>query len=656
MLTISRYKRPLKVSALNPPNPYPRFRIQYDNIPIKAHESLTEADLEGFFYEGQKSILPYTPQDDFDRSQKESEIDCILMENDTMRIIIYPQYGGRVASIFSKTLNRELLFDNPTFQPANLALRNAWFSGGIEFNGPIYGHTMTSCDDVYCAQVETEKGPILRIYEFDRSLETTWQVDMYLDEDKFWMHPKVTNPNKHIIDYYWWTNLGVACSNDTRIISPSNDECIHHSPDQIISREPYPIANGNDISYPRNCYCSDSIFFDVPKNARPWIASVEAEGKAVVHTSSSILSGRKYFVWGNQNGGKHWLDFLALKGEGNYLEIQAGLVPTQLQTKPLAAGESFSWSECVMGIDVDAETVLKGSYSDAVKSTGNTLNRALSQADFDAMDAILTSYEELPVSRTFHYGSAWGALVEKRDNKTFSTALNFNGPITVEEQPWMELLSTGSFDLDALQHLGVGWCTTPKWKKVIEDAISTVEPTWLHYLFLGVMELESQEIEKAKACFEQSVTLQASAHAYRCLAIIKTLQKENGKELYFKAFDLSRDRYLAVEICQYLIEIEEWGAFIEFYRSLDEGSQQHERIQIALAHYSLEQKDYSTVEHILSHKFVYNRECETTLSDLWFELHYAYRENDLGRPLSEDEKKQVQLDSPPHIDIDFRMN
>ena len=309
-----------------------------------------------------------------------------------------------------------------------------------------------------------------------------------------------------------------------------------------------------------------------------------------------------------------------------------------------------------MGIDVDPETVLKGEYCDAVKSTENTLNIALSQTDFDAMDSILTSYEALPVSKTFHYGSAWGALVEKRDKKTFSTALSFNGPITVEEQPWMELLSTGTFDLDALQHLGVGWCTTPKWKKVVEDAISTKEPTWLHYLFLGVMELESQDIEKAKSCFEKSVTLEPSAHAYRSLAIIKTLQRENGKGLYFKAFELSRDRYLAVEICQYLIEIEEWDSFIEFYKSLDEECKKHERIQIALAHYSLEKKDYSTVEKVLTHEFVYNREGETTLSDLWFELHYAYRENDLGRRLSEDEKKQVQLDSPPPIAIDFRMD
>ncbi|MEI6297439.1 MAG: hypothetical protein WCO84_07430, partial [bacterium] len=37
-------------------------------------------------------------------------------------------------SVFAKPENRDLLLSNPVYQPGNLALRNAWTSGGIEWN------------------------------------------------------------------------------------------------------------------------------------------------------------------------------------------------------------------------------------------------------------------------------------------------------------------------------------------------------------------------------------------------------------------------------------------------------------------------------------------------------------------------------------------
>jgi hypothetical protein len=57
--------------------------------------------------------------------------------------------GGKLASIYDKQEQRELLFDNPVFQPANLAVLNAWFSGGIEWNGLIPGHTPFTCSSVF---------------------------------------------------------------------------------------------------------------------------------------------------------------------------------------------------------------------------------------------------------------------------------------------------------------------------------------------------------------------------------------------------------------------------------------------------------------------------------------------------------------------------
>ena len=40
-----------------------------------------------------------------------------------------------------------------------------------------------SCSPVFAGVVETPRGPLLRLYEFDRALETTWQVDLFLPAD-----------------------------------------------------------------------------------------------------------------------------------------------------------------------------------------------------------------------------------------------------------------------------------------------------------------------------------------------------------------------------------------------------------------------------------------------------------------------------------------
>ncbi|MCZ7665985.1 MAG: DUF5107 domain-containing protein [Chloroflexi bacterium] len=51
-----------------------------------------------------------------------------------------------------KPSGRELLAKNPVFQPANLALRNAWFSGGIEWNIGAIGHSPLHLCALVCRQ------------------------------------------------------------------------------------------------------------------------------------------------------------------------------------------------------------------------------------------------------------------------------------------------------------------------------------------------------------------------------------------------------------------------------------------------------------------------------------------------------------------------
>ena len=43
------------------------------------------------------------------------------------------------------------------------------------------GHSTFTLSPVHAAVLETAKGPVVRVYEFDRIKNTTWQVDIMLD-------------------------------------------------------------------------------------------------------------------------------------------------------------------------------------------------------------------------------------------------------------------------------------------------------------------------------------------------------------------------------------------------------------------------------------------------------------------------------------------
>src|SRR5208283_5079619 len=105
---------------------------------------------------------------------------------------------------------------------------------------------------VFAGMVETSRGPLVRLYEFDRALETTWQVDVFLpfQDDRLWVHVKAMNPNTHGVRFYWWTNIAVPLARETRVLSPADYALSHESSGN--ARLAFPVFDGFDGSYPFN--------------------------------------------------------------------------------------------------------------------------------------------------------------------------------------------------------------------------------------------------------------------------------------------------------------------------------------------------------------------------------------------------------------------
>lgn len=235
-------------------NPLPRFRDQSRHLSLTSDGTLPPETLEGAGQELAFRVLPYRMQDVYSRSRDLSSTPAVVLENGLIRATFLPDFGGRLYSLYSKKLGRELLFCNPVIQPANIALRDAWLSGGIEWNLGRTGHTYHTCDRVFFKRCKGSDGSVfLRMFEYDRIEGMTYQIDFHLPEGSHALYADVTlhNNQPHDIPMYWWTNIAVGLTKGTRVLS-STDRVIYQYPGKGFGLGTLPALEGisGDPSFP----------------------------------------------------------------------------------------------------------------------------------------------------------------------------------------------------------------------------------------------------------------------------------------------------------------------------------------------------------------------------------------------------------------------
>ena len=657
--TISAGSRTLPVAPLGEPNLWPQFRFQLKGGPVSVSEALSEEDRAGMATTTAVPSLPYLMQDNYTRDRRPERLPTVEIENAFLRAVVYPSFGGRLMSLYDKVQRRELLFDNPVFQPANLAIRNAWFSGGVEWNGPLYGHSLLTCSPVFAGVVATPRGALLRLYEFDRALETTWQVDLFLgkEERRLWVHVKAINPNDHDINFYWWTNIAVPMARDTRVFSPADYALSHEAAGN--SRLPFPVFDAFDGSYPSRFPYAKSVFFRKPGQTHAWSAYADGEGLGMSHVSTATLSGRKFFTWGTGRGGKRWMDFLSEDGKGDYLEIQGGVTPTQLQIRPLKAGMSMEWTECLAPFSLAAKAAHDENYAVACGAAEQVIARDTPLAALQEMDAFLKAQADAPVLTVLARGSGWGMLHEKRTGRRLSPGLAFDTELGEEERPWDELLTLGTFSEKTVSQLPRSYNVSPGWTSVLLASMKAKGATPLHHLHLGVAQMEAEAFFEARKSFAASLALKANAAAYRNLALL--LERDGDPDAAQGAYSLAwklcggEDRNLAVEFCGFLLRHAREAAFETFVNMMPPSAAAHERIQLMQAQLALSRGDYPAVRRLLQRAFCTIREGELSLSELWFSSYFREAEKRTGGVLTEAEKQDIMAANPPPRAIDFRM-
>lgn len=409
MTILSAQNLVLPAASLGPENPLAPLRTQREPHQVENIAELPDELRENIEYGRLHSPLPCLNQDGYDRTLVETAFPALVLENDHLRATVLPSLGGRLYSLVHKATGQELLYRNPVFQPANLALRNAWFAGGVEWNVGSTGHWTGTCAPMHAARVEGPDGtPVLRLWELERTRNLITQLDFWLPADSEFLYVgvRLQNPSDVEVPAYWWSNIAVAQSPETRVLVPA-DQAWRFGYGSRLDLIDVPLYEGADLTYPMRHPRAVDFFFEPLPEEQSWIASVDGSGAGLVQASTERLQGRKLFVWGQGDGGRRWQEWLSpgLEGDG-YAEIQAGLARTQMEHLKLPAGTDWHWMEAYGRLSMDAGVAHSEDWKAARTAGAAALGPVLDglagreQAWLGVMDAA-------PVER-LGVGSGWG--------------------------------------------------------------------------------------------------------------------------------------------------------------------------------------------------------------------------------------------------------
>lgn len=649
--------RRMPISRLGGASPLPRFRWQQPtqdrNTP--PNRGLTPEESSHGFQWGKDSILPYRVYDDYDRAQTEGEMPLLVLRNERFEVTVAPQWGGRLMSMRDRVRGRDLVFANPVFQPANLAALNAWFSGGIEWNGLIPGHTPFTTARVFAGLVESDRGPILRLYEFDRIVEATWQIDLFLpdDDDRLFVHGRIVNANATPRLAYWWTNVAAPMVKGMRVLSPADYSIEHVLPGNELARFPFPDPERFDGSYPDRWRDATSVFFRAPEADRRFIAALDSAGSGLAQTSTATLQGRKFFFFGTAPGGQQWMDFLARPGEGDYIEIQSGVAPTQNQRFELPGGSETHWTEVYGLLEVAPEAAHDADYQRAVAATRVAIDQRYPAAELAAIDAFLTEMSRQKVTRRLSTGAPWGQRQERLIGRPLAEGLDFS--VDMARAFWDDLAEGRPIAGQALERVPEDVAVSDLWVEALSASAEAQGESWLHALLLGIVALDREDRDGAAALFERSVALKPSWLGLRQRALLA--KDPAAAEADYLAAWASGEAppALAAEIVAFLIRHERLDQLDAFVSALPEAALSDEQVHMARARLAAQQGDYDLLERLLQRRFATVREGDVLLSDLWIALMAGRLGQSLGRSPSAEELARHLVRNPVPAHLDFRM-
>lgn len=652
----------LPTAVVGPDNPLPPLGSGTDvHAQVTVGQGIDPEMQTNLHYGHVPSIAPYLLQDDYGRVRVPTEHSVAILENEHLRATFLVGAGGRLWSLWHKGTGRELLYSNAVVQPGNLALRDAWFAGGVEWNLGTIGHTPLTASALHVGRLALPDGsPVLRMWELERVREVVYQLDAWLPDGatSLVVAVRITNPHDHDVPMYWWSNVAVPESDDVRVIAPAHDAW-RFTYGTGVDRVPMPVVDGVDRTYPTRSTSAADYFFDLERTPHPWIAALDISGAGLVQSSTRELQGRKLFVWGTGPGGRHWQEWLSPEG-GAYLEIQAGLARTQLEHLRMPGGTQWSWVEAYGLLEVDPALV-HGDWATARSAVGAAVEAAAPEAWLTQVHSVATRLADVEPDVILQHGSGWGALERLRRESSGDRSLSLSGTpfadvtLGAEQLPWVRLLEDGTLPTTEADAPPASYQTALAWRDLLETSTD-----WLGLLHLGVAAWQNGDPTGAESAWESSLLATPSAWAWRNLALARRSRGDDGGALtaYEHACRLAPDLLpLVVERLEALLGSGHLTEVIDLVTSLTTAQQDAPRVRFAALRAAVGVGDVARASAVLEGGFELPglREGARDLEQLWWAYASARLAREQGREVDDAVRVEARRVFPLPWELDFRM-
>jgi tetratricopeptide (TPR) repeat protein len=317
---------------------------------------------------GVAHIYPYTLQDEIASSPTEITYITLYLENKYLRVTVLPGLGGRVFSVYDKTSQREVFYKNSTIKFSPLAIRGAFFSGGVEFSFPV-AHAPTTTDSVNWDIFENEDGSasiIIGGLEHMSNMRWTIKLTLFPERCALAQDVQLYNPSPIPGRYHYWTNASLHSDDQTEFIYPFQRVRSYEFAGtaswpvtrlDLITSEPglpgmegVPMWPAERLHEPFNFRWEKDMLAQVSIFGRnvEWDyfgAWQHSTNTGYAHFArSEDVSGMKLWSWGRGDVGI--VNQSALMDDGSlYAETQCGAMETQLDFDFLPPGVTRMWRE-----------------------------------------------------------------------------------------------------------------------------------------------------------------------------------------------------------------------------------------------------------------------------------------------------------------------
>lgn len=571
------------------------------------------------------TTYPYTQQNVYTRELEEQEIEVVRLENDYIKAIFIPSLGGRLWSLYDKVAGKELLYVNDVIRASNLAVRNAWVSGGVEWNIGIIGHSPFTCDQLFVGVLEVDGMPVLRMYEYERIRRVTYQMDFFLPEDsKFLLcRMRIVNPNEEMVPMYWWSNMAVPELEKGRLVVESDSA--YTNGEGVVYKVDMPIVEGADVSYPKKIPRAIDYFFDIPEEKRKYITQLDENGYGMIQTSTSRLQGRKLFVWGQSRGSKRWQSYLNDKA-GSYIEIQAGLAKTQYGCIPMEGRSEWEWIEAYGAMQVDKDLV-DGDWNALREVVGMTLEEKIPIRYLEEMLIATRESIALQPAETIKHGSIFGAIENSRRklSKEDSLSKHLDFGKAEADNDWIRLMTEQTLGTHGANEVPGSYVIEDTYYGLLQQAVEDKDKdNWYTWYHLGLNQLVRNKVAEAIVSLEKALELETTVFNYHALAVAygNAGEREKAIDYSLKAMALRPgDIGLIKDGLESLVKWEAYENVLKVIEELPKGLKENTRIRAyealayakcgrgAKAEAVLKRNGYIEVEDI--------REGECFTSELW---------------------------------------